>query len=137
MYLNKIQAILKIVGSEIKTYKGLSDNVCSGTMNYTIYPICKGLFPWHFFQLYWVFIRIALHLYAAVSLALTLFCQVADVAVRAIRNGKIPVPEVTRKYRPYPQYPRRLYHGSFIMNIPVKMEEMVALPLNTTTITIL
>ena len=30
---------LKIVGSEIKTFKGVSDNVCSGTMNYTVYPV--------------------------------------------------------------------------------------------------
>jgi len=30
---------LKIIGSEIKTFKGVSDNVCSGTMNYTVYPV--------------------------------------------------------------------------------------------------
>lgn len=29
---------LRITGSEIKTYKGGSDNVCSGTMNFTVYP---------------------------------------------------------------------------------------------------
>lgn len=29
---------LKITGSEIKTYKGVSDNVCSGTLFYTVYP---------------------------------------------------------------------------------------------------
>ncbi len=29
---------LRITGSEIKTYKGISDNVCSGTMNFTVYP---------------------------------------------------------------------------------------------------
>lgn len=30
--------LLKILGAEIKTYKGPSDNVCSGTMYYTVYP---------------------------------------------------------------------------------------------------
>ena len=29
---------LKLIGSEIKTYKGVSDNVCSGTLNFTVYP---------------------------------------------------------------------------------------------------
>jgi hypothetical protein len=28
---------LKLVGSEIKTYKGVADNVCSGTLYYTVY----------------------------------------------------------------------------------------------------
>ncbi|CAN5743314.1 hypothetical protein BH11BAC4_BH11BAC4_16590 [soil metagenome] len=28
---------LKLIGSEIKTFKGVSDNVCSGTLNYTVY----------------------------------------------------------------------------------------------------
>lgn len=30
--------LLKMLGAEIKTYKGPSDNVCSGTMYYTVYP---------------------------------------------------------------------------------------------------
>ena len=29
---------LRFTGSEIKTFKGGSDNVCSGTMNFTVYP---------------------------------------------------------------------------------------------------
>ena len=29
---------LKLVGSEIKTYKGVLDNVCSGTLFFTVYP---------------------------------------------------------------------------------------------------
>jgi hypothetical protein len=30
---------LKLVGSEIKTYKGIADNVCGGKLNYTVYPL--------------------------------------------------------------------------------------------------
>ena len=30
---------LKITGAEVKTYKGISDNVCSATLNYTVYLI--------------------------------------------------------------------------------------------------
>jgi len=28
---------LKLVGSEVKTFKGIADNVCSATLNYTVY----------------------------------------------------------------------------------------------------
>ena len=30
---------LKIVGSEIKTFKGMADNVCAASLNYTVYPV--------------------------------------------------------------------------------------------------
>ncbi|MBC7535014.1 MAG: T9SS type A sorting domain-containing protein [Ferruginibacter sp.] len=30
---------LKIAGSEIKTFKGMADNVCAASLNYTVYPV--------------------------------------------------------------------------------------------------
>lgn len=30
---------LKLIGAEIKTFKGVTDNVCSGTINYVVYPV--------------------------------------------------------------------------------------------------
>lgn len=37
-FFEQNSGLFKLVGGEIKTFKGAADNVCSGTLHYTIYP---------------------------------------------------------------------------------------------------